>query len=146
MTDPAVEDPVRRALAWIHPLWMVTSLLLAALTLRLGLRLRRARRARAPRRAERGRHLRLGKTTVTLALLGFLGGPLSMALLRGRVPFGTVHALFGVLAAALFLAAAVLGRRLERGAGASRDLHGALGVGALLAGALAAVMGFVLLP
>ncbi len=124
---------------------MLTALLLAALAARAGLALRRARRV-AGRRAElRRRHLRLARPAVILALIGFVGGPLSMAWLRDRPPFETAHAVAGSLAAACFLAAGWLGHRLEHGQG-SRDLHATLGVAALLAGAVAAVMGFVLLP
>lgn len=126
---------------------MVTSLLLALLALRAGLGLRRARRGLARRDpAQRPRHLRLAKLAVWLLLLGFLGGPLSMAILRGERPFGTVHAWLGLTAATLFLATAALGWRLERGQSRRNDLHALLGVLALLAGAMAAVAGFVLLP
>ena len=68
-----------------------------------------------------------------------------MAWLRGEDPFGTVHALFGCTAAALFSAAAILGHRLETG-NPQRDAHGWIGLGAFLLGALAAVAGFVILP
>jgi hypothetical protein len=145
--DPTGSDALLRGLAWGHPLWMAVSLGVAALALRAGLRLRRARLRRAPRtRAELDRHARLGKLAVGLVLVGFAGGPLSMALLRGREPFGTAHALAGVCAAILFAAAGLLGRRLERGRGRPLRAHATLAVAAALAAAIAFATGFVLLP
>lgn len=155
MTDPAANDPVLGALAWVHPLWMLLSLGLAVAALRLGLALRRDRRARLrgqrapavrPRGALRRAHLRLAKPAVVLVWVGFVGGPLSMWALRGREPFGTVHALFGVTAALLFGGAALLGRRLEQARGRPLEAHALAGLLAVLAGAGAAVAGFVLLP
>jgi hypothetical protein len=126
---------------------MVAALLVCALALRLGSKIRRARQGLAPRDPSlRARHLRLAKPGVAMVAVGFVGGPLSMLLLRGREPFGTFHALLGTAALALFLAAAVLGRRLERGRGSARDAHALLAVLAVLFAAAAAVAGFVLLP
>ncbi len=145
--DPTGSDATLRWLAYGHPLWMVISLGTAALALRAGLRLRRARLRRWPRtRTELERHARLGKLAVILVLIGFGGGPLSMAFLRGREPFDTAHALAGGCAALLFAAAALLGRRLERGRGRPVRAHAALAVAAALASAIALVTGFVLLP
>jgi hypothetical protein len=48
--------------------------------------------------------------------------------------------------AALFCAAAALGRRLEQGRSRAFDLHALLGSLAVLLAALAAVAGFSLLP
>jgi polyferredoxin len=126
---------------------MVASLLLALAALRAGLALRRSRRGLAPRDPSlRRRHLRFSKPAVWMVLAGFVGGPVSMAWLRGEPPFGTAHAWIGLTAATFFASAAVLGRRLERGRGRGFDAHAALGVLALLAAAVAAVAGFVLLP
>jgi len=126
---------------------MLSSLGVVALALRSGLRLRRARRGAAPRRPElRRRHLRLAKPAVALVLAGFAGGPVSWVWLRGGEPLGTFHGAVGLLVAALFAAAAVLGRRLETGRSRAFDAHAACGGAALLLGALAAVAGFVLLP
>jgi hypothetical protein len=126
---------------------MVGSVLLAGLALRAGLVLRRARLGegrRAP--GARARHLRLAKPAVVVVLVGFVAGPLSMLFLRDRTPFATLHALLGTLAASLFLAAAVLGHRIEEGTSRAADAHGMLGVAAFLAAAGAAIAGFVLLP
>jgi len=126
---------------------MVASVVLAGLALRAGLVLRRARLGPGRRAAAaRARHLRLAKTTVAVVLVGFVGGPLSMFFLRGRTPFVTVHALLGTLAAALFVAAGVLGHRMEEGRSRAVDVHGLLGVAAFLAATAAAIAGLVLLP
>jgi hypothetical protein len=126
---------------------MVGSLLLAGFALRAGLALRRARAGggRAIAKA-RARHLRIAKPAVVVVLAGFVAGPLSMFFLRGHAPFATLHALLGTLAASLFLAAAVMGHRLEEGSSRAADAHGLLGVAAFLAAAGAAIAGFVLLP
>src|SRR3990172_8005525 len=126
---------------------MAISLGVAALARRAGRARRRAPRRGAPRtRAELDRHARLGKLAVILVLVGFAGGPLSMALLRGREPFETAHALAGVCAALLFAAAGLLGRRLERARGRPLRAHATLAVAATLAAAIAFAAGLVLLP
>ncbi len=126
---------------------MGTALLLAVLALRAGLALRRARVLGGQRPLDlRPRHLRLAKPALALVVVGFVGGPLSMALLRGQEPFGTLHAWLGLATAALFVAAAALGRRIETGVSRSLDLHASLGLLAVLLGAVAAVAGFVILP
>lgn len=137
-------------LAWLHPLWMVGTLIAAGLTLRAGLALRRARRVGGrPTSDAYRRHLRLAKPTVACVLIGFAAGPISMVLWRGREPFETAHAVFAASALAAFVAVAVLGRRLETGAARSkgaREAHGAAALFAVLCAALAAMAGFVLLP
>jgi len=126
---------------------MGIGVVLALRALRAGVELRRAR-ARGHGRIPdlRRRHLRLARPAVAWVLVGFLGGPLSMWLFQERAPFGTLHAALGVLAAALFLATAVLGRRVEHGELASARLHGRLALAALLAAGAAIAAGFVLLP
>jgi len=126
---------------------MLVSLALAGLTLRAGLALRRARRALAPRDPRlRRRHLRLAKPAVLLLLIGFAGGPISAVWLRDWRAFGSFHGMLGAVVASLFLAAAVLGRRIERGRTSALEAHAWLGALAVLGAALAAVAGFVLLP
>ncbi|MEB2344663.1 MAG: DUF4079 family protein [Deltaproteobacteria bacterium] len=147
MTDPAAQGGLARWLAYAHPAWMLAALTLAALALRSGLALRRARRLRVRRRPEDlRRHLAVAKPALVMVAAGFAGGPLSMAWLRGREPFATAHAWIGVAALLLFVAAGILGRRLERGRGRPRDAHALLATLALLAAAGAALTGFVLLP
>jgi hypothetical protein len=96
---------------------MALSLALAMLALRAGLALRRARRGLGARRpGARRTHLRLAKPAIALLLVGLLAGPPSAVALRGWDPFGTLHGWLGLLAAGLFAAAFVLGRRLARSA------------------------------
>lgn len=126
---------------------MTATLLLAAATLRLGFRLRSMRHAKQRRPPElRRRHLRLAKITIPFVVVGFLSGPISALLLRDWTPFGSFHAWIATASALLFLAAAVVGRKLERGQSRSLDLHGLLGLAAVLAAGLSAIAGFVLLP
>lgn len=90
--------------------------------------------------------MRLAKPAVALVLVGFAAGPLSAALLRDWTPFASFHGLAGGVAALLFVAAAIQGRRLERGRGDARQAHALSGALALLLALTAAVAGFVLLP
>ena len=140
-------DAWLRALAYAHPLWMTVALALAVLAARSGLRMRSARRLGTRRDpAERGRHLRRAKLAVAAIAIGAVGGPLSMLWLRERAAFETAHAWIASIALLLFLIAAWLGRRLERGRGRNLDAHALVAALALLAGGLAALTGFVLLP
>jgi phosphatidylglycerophosphate synthase len=147
VTDPTSHDPLARALAWVHPIWMTLSLGLAVATARSGLRMRSARRngrRRDPR--ARARHLRSAKLAVPAVAIGWIGGPLSIAALRGRTPFGTVHAWVATTALVFFGATWLLGRRLERGPSRPLDAHALTAALALLLAGVAAVTGFVLLP
>ena len=85
-------------------------------------------------------------TGTSLLLVGLLAGPPSAVALRAWDPFGTLHGWLGLLVAGLFTAAFVLGRRLERGRSRAFDAHALLGTLAVLAAALTAIAGFVLLP
>jgi hypothetical protein len=126
---------------------MLTGLGVAALTLRTGLALRRARGGRgATTRRGRERHLRLAKPAVAMLLVGFAAGPLSSAWLRGFEPMQSFHGAVGLGAALLFAAAALAGRRLERGRSRAYGAHALLGAVGLLLGALAALAGITLLP
>jgi hypothetical protein len=126
---------------------MVASLGVVALALRAGLRLRRARFGREPRTPDLLRaHLRFAKPAIALICVGFLSGPISAAWLRNWTPFATFHAWLGFLTAALFLAAAFLGWRLEQHRGRPVDAHATLAGIAVLLAAVAMVAGLVLLP
>jgi len=126
---------------------MVASLGVVALALRAGLRLRRARFRREPRRVDLLRtHLRVAKPAIALICAGFLAGPISAVWLRDWSPFATFHAWLGLLAVALFIAVAILGRRLELHRGRPVDAHAILAGLAVLAAAVAVVAGLVLLP
>lgn len=126
---------------------MTVTLLLAGATLRLGVRLRQMRQ-RGERRPPQLRrtHLKLAKLTVSLVALGFVAGPASAVWLRDWTPLGSFHGWVGTAVATLFFAAAFVGRKLERGESRALDVHGVLGLIAVLGGALAAIAGFVLLP
>lgn len=126
---------------------MLASLAVAAAALRSGLRMRRARRRGLARRpGERARHVRLGKTAVAMVSAGFAAGLASAVWLRGFDPLATLHGWLAMLALGLFAGTAWLGRRLERGALAQRELHARFALAALLAAAAALGTGFVLLP
>ncbi len=145
--DPTGVDDTARWLAYVHPTWMVVSLTLALLALRAGLNMRWYRRER-DRSARKWRkwHLRLAKPAVAMIAIGFVAGPLSMWWFRDRAPFGTAHALLGVVAAGFFLYAGYLGRRIEEKKSRAREMHARMGLIGILVGAAAAVAGFVLLP
>jgi hypothetical protein len=126
---------------------MVVSLLLVLAALRLGLQLRRARAARrAPPAGARAAHLRLARPALVCIGAGLLAGPASAVWLRGWEPLATFHGAVGVIAAGLFAAVALHGRRLERGMASARAAHAAFAALAILAAGVAAVAGFVLLP
>jgi hypothetical protein len=126
---------------------MVASLGVVALALRAGLRLRRARFGREPRTPDlRRTHLRFAKPAIALICVGFLAGPISALWLRNWTPFATFHAWLGALAVALFIAVAIVGRRLEQHRGRPADAHAILAGLAVLAAAVAVVAGLVLLP
>lgn len=69
-----------------------------------------------------------------------------MVFLRGNAAFTTAHAALAVPALLLFVAAGVLGRRLERGTQSAREAHALVGTLALLAAIAALGTGIVLLP
>jgi hypothetical protein len=126
---------------------MIASCGVAALALRAGLRLRRNRVARVGRNADLlHAHLRLAKSAVVMVGIGFLVGPLSALWLRDWTPFASFHAWLGSLTAILFAATAILGRRLERGRGRPVEAHAILAGLAVMAAAVTAVAGFILLP
>ncbi|HEY8121974.1 MAG TPA: DUF4079 family protein [Myxococcota bacterium] len=145
--DLAAQGGTAAWLAYAHPLFMLASLALAALALRAGLGLRKARRLGARRDARAyARHLRLAKLAVTLLPFGFAAGIASAALLRGWSALGSAHGWISSTTLALFLAAAFVGRKLERRASEARDAHALLGVLAALCAAASLFTGFVLLP
>ena len=134
-------------LAYGHPIWMIGSTLLCGVALRAGLLLRRSRRFRKRRPAGvREAHLRYAKPAVVALLVGFVAGPISAVLLRNWEPLHTFHGVVGLLAAALFVATGLLGRRLERGPARPFDAHAITGLLAMLAALVAGVAGFVLMP
>lgn len=138
---------LRRVLAFAHPVWMVLSLGLAILTAQLGLQIRRRRGRGLPIGPElRARHMRFGRRALVFVAIGFVAGPLSMALFRDRPVFDSFHGVLGLIVAGLFAWTGWTGRALSRGDREARDLHRIAAAGALGAALLSAVAGFVLLP
>jgi uncharacterized membrane protein len=136
-----------RWFAYAHPAWMVVGITLAFMAMRAGLKLRRARTQAGKRtRAMRDAHLRLAKPAVVVVSIGFLGGVASAYFLRGWTPFENFHGWLGLGVVGLFVAAAVVGHRVEEGKSRAFDTHAMLGGLALLAAAIAAAAGFALLP
>jgi hypothetical protein len=126
---------------------MLVSLTLALLALRKGLQLRRARLRRSPKDPHARRaHLRIAKPAVALALAGFTLGPISAVTLRGWEAFASVHGVLGLIAATLFTATALTGRRIEHGKAQNPETHARLAGLAVLIAGVAAVAGFALLP
>ena len=145
--DPTGHDAVAFYLAYLHPLWMLGSLTLAAATLRAGLALRRGRRLGQRRSAAAyRRHVRLAKPTLLCVTLGFAGGITSSLLLRGWQAFATAHGAIAVVALAAFLATGALGWRLEHGRSRAVEWHARLAALAVLLAAAALGTGLVLLP
>lgn len=138
---------VIRGLAFVHPAWMVTSLVMALATARLGLEIRSRRSTgRAVGGELRARHLRFGKRTLALVGIGFLGGPLSMVLLREREAFDSFHGILGLIVLGLFAWTGWSGRALAAGNRDARDLHRIAAGSSIAAALLSAVAGFILLP
>jgi hypothetical protein len=134
-----------RWLAYLHPVAMLAVLGLGLIVLIEGLHIRRGRIV-GPKWASR-RHRRFARIFLALVAVGFVAGLASMAFLREKPVFGSVHAALTSAALVGFAAGGYLGLRLERDLRSPlRGLH-AIGasLGLLLALA-AAVAGFAILP
>jgi hypothetical protein len=136
-----------RLLAFVHPAWMISTLAMAVVTARLGLEIRRRRLS--DRRVGgdlRVRHLSFGKRTLAMVGIGFLAGPVSMALLRDQNPFESFHGILGIIVLGLFAWTGWSGRALARGNRDARDIHRIAAASSVAAAMLSAVAGFILLP
>jgi hypothetical protein len=143
MNDAAI----LRALAFVHPFWMATSLVMAIVTASLGLEIRRRRRRGRPVGGElRRRHLRFGKRTLILVGVGFLLGPASMVFLRGRDLLDSFHGVLGLVVLGLFSWTGWSGRALSRGNEDARDIHRIAAASSVAVAMVSAVAGFILLP
>ena len=132
-------------LAYLHPVAMIAILALGIVVLREGLRIRRARLTARPIESER--HRRLAKRFVPLAALGFCAGLASMAWLRDKDVFESVHSLLALGALSGLVSGGLLGLRLERRAGSRlRVLHSICAGLGLLIGLAAAIAGIAILP
>jgi hypothetical protein len=137
----------QRVLAFAHPAWMIASLVVAVMTARLGLDIRRRRIHGQPvGGALRKRHLRFGQRAITMVVLGFATGPVSMMFLRERDWFDSFHSILGIIVLGLFLWTGWTGRALARGDREARRIHRVAAAGALGVAMLSAIAGFTLLP
>ncbi len=134
-----------RWLAYLHPIAMVAVLGLGLVVLLEGLQIRRARVER--QRYDNRRHRRFARVFVLLVGAGFAAGLASMAFLRGKPVFGSVHALLTSAALAGVVIGGSLGLKLERNLRSSlRAPHALIASGGLLLGFAALVAGFAILP
>ena len=141
------DTTILRVLAFVHPAWMVSTLTMAIVTARLGLQIRRRRLyGRRVGGDLRARHLYFGKRTLVMVSVGFLAGPISMALLRDREPFESLHGILGIIVLGLFAWTGWSGRALAAGNRDARDIHRIAAASSLAAAMLSAVAGFILLP
>ena len=110
-----------------------------------GLNVRRARVLRQP--YDSRRHRRFARVFVLLAGAGFASGLASMAFLRGKPVFGSVHSLLTSAALCGFVIGGALGSKLERNLRSSlRAPHALIASAGLLFGLAALVAGFASLP
>ncbi len=138
---------ILRVLAFMHPVWMVFSLVCAVATARLGLEIRRRRMiGRAVGRELRDRHLRFGQRTLVIVGIGFLAGPFSMLFLRDRDPFDSFHGILGIIVVGLYAWTGWSGRSLAKGKTDARDVHRIAAASSVAASMLSAIAGFILLP
>ena len=136
-----------RVLAFVHPAWMVASLVMAIATAKLGLEIRKRRRNERPvGRPLRDRHLRFGKRALSMIAVGFLLGPASMFFLRDRNPFESFHGILGVIVLGLFVWTGWSGRALAAGRRDARDIHRIAAASSIGAAMFSVVAGFILLP
>ena len=134
-----------RWLAYLHPVAMVAVLGFGLIVLLEGLQIRRGRILR--QRYDNRRHRRFARVFVLLAAAGFASGLASMAFLRGKPVFGSVHAIFTSAALCGFLIGGTLGLKLERNLRSPiRGLHAVTASIGLLFGLAAFVAGFAILP
>ena len=134
-----------RWLAYLHPIAMVAVLGLGLVVLLEGLQIRRARVLR--QRYDNRRHRRFARVFVLLVGAGFAAGLASMAFLRGKPVFGSVHALLTSTALLGFVIGGTLGLSLERNLRSPlRGLHAITASIGLLLGLAAFVAGFAILP
>ena len=132
-------------LAYLHPVAMIAILALGIVVLREGLRIRRARLTARPVESER--HRWLAKRFVPLAALGFCAGLASMAWLRDRDVFESVHSFLALGALVGLVLGGLLGLRLERRASPRlRAFHSLCAGLGLLIGLAAAIAGIAILP
>lgn len=134
-----------RWLAYLHPVAMLFVLGLGLVVLIEGLHIRRGRIERHA--WGNRRHRRFARIFLVLVAAGFLAGLASMAFLRQKPVFGSVHAVLTSAALVGFAAGGYLGLRLERDLRSPlRSAHAITASLGLLLALAAAVAGFAILP
>ena len=134
-----------RWLAYLHPVAMLVVLGLGLVVLIAGLHIRRGRIIRHP--WSNRRHRRFARVFLALVGAGFLAGVASMAFLRHKPVFDSVHAVLTSAALVGFGVGGWLGLRLERDLRSPlRGVHAITASVGLLLALAAAVAGFAILP
>jgi hypothetical protein len=134
-----------RWLAYLHPVAMLAVLGLGLVVLIEGLHIRRGRIL--SQRYDNRRHRRFARVFLLLAGAGFAAGLASMAFLRGKPVFGSVHSVLTSAALVGFAAGGALGLRLEQNLRSGlRGVHAITASLGLLLALAAAVAGFAILP
>ncbi|MCW5893702.1 MAG: DUF4079 family protein [bacterium] len=128
--------------SWLHPLVGLVTVLLALRLASLGLAMQRGgRRAGAARRA----HARFGPWLVALVVLSWLGGWLTVWLVRDDLhPAASMHFRLGTLMLAAVVAAAVVSRSMAT-ADWARRVHPWLGAVVVLLAGLQVFIGWQLM-
>ena len=134
-----------RWLAYLHPVAMIAVLGLGLVVLIEGLHIRRGRILHHP--WGNRRHRRFARVFLALVAAGFLAGLASMAFLRAKPVFGSVHSALTSAALVGFAIGGYLGLRLEGNLRSPlRPFHAITASAGLLLALAAAVAGFAILP
>lgn len=128
---------------YAHPIFALGTVALAVRTARLGFQ---GRRPGASRAAIRARHRRLAGWTLLLVLANWIGGLLSVRLLRPELDVAASgHFTLGSVIAMLFIATAILSRWVPHNRIAAA-VHPVLGATAVLLSGVQVFLGLQLLP
>jgi hypothetical protein len=133
--------------AWGHPAFATFALAMAVFAFRDGFAQRKLRLRREPApEGSRARHVKWAPVAVLVMVGSMFGGVASAVFIRGWSPLATFHGKLGVWSVLSFAALWWLGRRLEAGQRGEANRHGVLGVLALFAAGVTALLGISLLP
>lgn len=138
---------LRDLLIYGHPLLATVSVFLAFLVYRDGFAQRKLRLRRVPApEGSRARHVKLGPWSMALMVASALTGMASSVWLRNWEFLGKWHGRLAIVTTLMFVIMWWLGRRLVASERQLANAHGILGVLALFAAGLTAVLGISLLP